>query len=525
MSTAVALNFPLHDRQFDAFESPATEILYGGAAGGGKSHLMRTVAITWCAEIPGLQVYLFRRISEDLIKNHVEGPKGLRAMLAPWERAKLVRIVEDEIRFWNGSKIYLCHCKDEKDRFKYLGAEIHVLLIDELTTFTEVIYRFLRSRVRAVGLKLPPKYVGRFPRILCSSNPGGIGHHWVKEAWLPHQVSMHMQLRKMPESEGGMIRQYIPARLSDNPSMAEDDPGYRARLRGLGSPALVKAMEEGDWSVVAGAFFPEFSTARHVIAPFEIPEHWVRIRAGDWGSAKPFCFGWYAVSDGALTIPEWHGWDNGPGPLTIPRGALVKYREWYGVESTPDGGFQPNVGLKLTAEEVADGIIERETSGKAADGSRIREKIDHAVLDPAAFARHAGPSIAERMAMRGAHFSPADNTRVASRGAMGGWDLLRSRLKGDADGLPMLYVFSTCEHTIRTLPAVPHDEHRPEDVDTESEDHAVDETRYACAARPWVRDPPKQREQRFPASSSCFSGQTIEEMIAAIRRARRGEAA
>jgi hypothetical protein len=494
-----ALNLPLHDRQFDAFESLATEILYGGAAGGGKSHLMRVTAVTWCAEIPGLQIYLFRRISEDLVKNHVEGPKGLRAMLAPWVNAGLCQIIEDEIRFWNGSKIYLCHCKDEKHRFKYLGAEIHVLIIDELTTFTETIYRFLRGRVRAVGLNLPAKYKGMFPRILCSSNPGGVGHHFVKEAFQPHQKAMHMQLRQMPDSEGGMVRQYIPAKLSDNPSMAQDDPGYRARLRGLGSPQLVRAMEDGDWNVIAGAFFPEFSTARHVIEPFTIPEHWLRFRAADWGSAKPFAIGWYAVSDGTFTIPQWDGWPDAPGPLVIPRGALIKYREWYGMQPG-----QPDVGLKLTAEEVADGIKEREQG----------EPIAFGVLDPAAFAHTSGPSIAEKMGGRKVYFQRADNTRVAAVGAMGGWDLVRSRLKGDIDTLPMLYVFSGCEHTIRTLPALQHDEHRVEDVDTDSEDHAGDETRYACASRPWVKKTPDEQKPKFPIDRS------VAEIIAARRRAR-----
>ena len=514
----VAIDLALHAQQGEAYQSAATEILYGGAAGGGKSHLMRVCAISWCAEIPGLQVYLFRRISDDLVKNHVEGPKGLRALLAPWERARLVRIVEDEIRFWNGSKIYLCHCKDEKDRFKYLGAEMHVLLIDELTTFTEVIYRFLRGRVRAVGLKVPPKYAGMFPRIMCGSNPGGVGHHFVKEFWQPHQVGLHMQIRQMPDSEGGMLRQYIPARLSDNPSMAEDDPGYRARLRGLGSPELVRAMEDGDWSVVSGAYFPEFSTSRHVIAPFAIPEHWVRLRAGDWGSAKPFCIGWYAVSDGAVTIPEWNGWSEMPGPLTIPRGALVKYREWYGVQRTDDGGFRPDVGLKLTAEEVADGILERETLGHDASGRPLLERIDFSVLDPGAFQHHSGPSIGERMATRKVYFQRADNTRIAARGALGGWDLVRSRLKGDESEIPMLFLFPNCEHTIRILPALQHDEHRPEDVNTASEDHAGDETRYACSARPWVREAPSQPERKFENSTDL----NVAEIIAARKRARRG---
>lgn len=510
----VTLDLHLHPQQGKAFRTEATEVLYGGAAGGGKSHLMRVCAIAWCTLIPGLQVYLFRRIRDDLVKNHIEGPKGLRAMLAPWVLAGIVQMVEDEVRFWNGSKIYLCHCKDEKDRFKYLGAEIHVLLIDELTTFTSVIYRFLRGRVRAVGLNLSAELRGSFPRILASSNPGGIGHHWVKEDFQPHQVAMHFQVRQMQDEEGGMRRQYIPARLVDNPSMTEDDPGYRARLRGLGSPQLVKAMEDGDWNVIAGAYFPEFSTARHVIQPFQIPDHWVRIRAGDWGSAKPFCIGWYAVSDGTLSIPQWDGWGNGQGPLLLPRGALVKYREWYGMQPG-----QPNVGLKMPAEAVADGILEREIVERLDDGAQVYEKIDTAVLDPSAFSADGGPSIAERMGNRGVYFAHADNKRVPDRGALGGWDLLRSRLVGDND-LPMLYLFSTCEHTIRTLPALQHDENRAEDVDSDGEDHAGDETRYACKARPWIRDQPQPKVQRFDQTSDL----NVTEIIAARRRTRRGEA-
>jgi len=308
-----------------------------------------------------------------------------------------------------------------------------------------------------------------------------------------------MQLRQMPDEEGGMVRQYIPAKLSDNPSMAQDDPGYRARLRGLGSPQLVRAMEDGDWNVISGAFFPEFSTSKHVLAPFAIPDHWLRFRAADWGSAKPFSIGWYAVSDGTLTIPSWDGWSECPGPLTIPSGALIKYREWYGMQPG-----QPDVGIKKTAEEVADGILAREKG----------EVIAFSVIDPAAFAHTSGPSIAEKMGGRGVYFGRADNTRIAAVGAMGGWDLVRARLKGDDEIVPMLYVFSTCEHTIRTLPALQHDEHRVEDVDTDGEDHAGDETRYACAARPWVKKPPADQKPTFPVDRS------VQEIIAARRRAR-----
>ena len=430
---------------------------------------MRAAAVVWCAEIPGLQVYLFRRIREDLIKNHMEGPKGFRALLAGWENAGWCKIVEDEIRFWNGSKIYLCHCKDEKDIYKYQGAEIHVLLIDELTHWHEKMYRFLRNRVRMVGVTVPTKYQGRFPRILCGANPGNIGHLWVKATFIVN--ALPLELRAMNDDEGGMLRQYIPARLDDNPSMTLDDPGYEKRLSGLGSAELVKAMRDGDWSVIEGAFFDCWSYERHVIKPFAIPDDWLRFRSADWGSAAPFSVGWWAVASNDYAF--------GSG-RTIPRGALVRYREWYGASS-------PNVGLKLTAEAVARGIKAKEAG----------EKIAYGVLDPAAFAVDGGPSIAQMMAREGVIFRPADNKRVSQKGALSGWDQMRARMVGDIEGRPMMYVFETCKDFIRTVPALQHDPDRPEDVDTDGEDHCGDEARYGCMSRPYI---PKTKEPERPTT-------------------------
>jgi hypothetical protein len=157
-------------------QSFATEILFGGAAGAGKSWFMRAVAIILCGLIPGLNVYLFRRIYDDLIKNHMEGTGGFPVMLAPLILSGHVKIVAEEIRFWNGSRIFLCHCEHEKHRFKYQGAEIHVLLIDELTMFTEVIYRFLRGRMRAPAWKSrsgPSTSSARSSASNCSQDPAG----------------------------------------------------------------------------------------------------------------------------------------------------------------------------------------------------------------------------------------------------------------------------------------------------------------------------------------------------------------
>lgn len=140
---------------------------------------------------------------------------------------------------------------------------------------------------------------------------------------------------------------------------------------------------------------------------------------------------------------------------------------------------EPNVGLRMTAEAIATGIKARE----ADDPQPVT-----GVADPAMFAEDGGPSIAHRMMGHGVVFRPADNKRVAGRGAMGGWDQVRARLEGDADGNPMLLLFSTSRDLIRTLPALQHDDARPEDVDSDMEDHAPDSCRYACMSRPFVRD-------------------------------------
>ncbi|WP_445222240.1 terminase [Bradyrhizobium sp. Pa8] len=518
-----ALRVHLWPKQWTAFLTEATEVLFGGAAGPGKSHLMRVAAIVWCSSIAGLQVYLFRRVREDLYKNHLEGPKGFRAMLAPLVHGGWCRIIGDEIRFWNGSRIYLCHCKAENDVYKYQGAEIHVLLIDELTHFSEAQYRFLRNRVRMVGITLPPEYVGKFPRILCGSNPGNTGHLWVKTTFITG--TMPLTIRRMPPSEGGMLRQFIPARLEDNPSMAKDDPSYTDRLAGLGSASLVKAMKDGDWDVVEGAFFDEWSNPQHVVAPFTLPRHWLRFRSGDWGSYSPFSIGWWAVVGDDYRLPVvGHGdqsdlsersdhrggrsgglhaglaVDGGRARSNLlPRGALVRYREDYGAK-----------GGKLTAEQVGARIVKLEKDDP---------KLSYGVLDPSTFKEDGGPSIAERINQvlikeKLVPFREADNTRVSraeSRdrgGPMSGWDGMRARLIGTAKrredgavdwsaGRPMLYVFATCVDFIRTVPVLQHDAARPEDLDTTGEDHAADDGRYACTSRPWVKSlTPAQKESR-----------------------------
>lgn len=304
-------------------------------------------------------------------------------------------------------------------------------------------------------------------QLLLTGNPGGPGQTWIKQRYIdPAPLGMKVLIRTLPNGKEHRFV-FIPSRVEHNRILLQSDPDYINRLYLVGSTELVNAWLKGDWDAIEGAFFPEFSTSKHVIAPIALPSHWTRFRAMDWGSAKPFSVGWYAVSDGELT--------------QFPRGALIKYREWYGVKTDARGEFQPNVGLKLTAEEVGAGILARETPS---------EKLEAGVLDPSAFSEDGGPSIANRL---GVIFRRADNKRVAQAGALGGWDQLRARLKGE-EGRPMLYFFSTCVHTIRTLPALQHDPQRAEDVDTDGEDHAPDETRYACMSRPWINAGAKSKQ-------------------------------
>ena len=245
----------------------------------------------------------------------------------------------------------------------------------------------------------------------------------------------------------------------------------------VGSKELIRAWLEGDWSAVQGAFFDNWRESRNVVEPFAIPEHWLRFTSMDWGFARPSSVGWWAVASD----------DTQKGDIIITRGALARYRELYTAAS-------PNVGLRMTSEELADKIRMMEML-PSRHGERAQyETIGYRVADPAIFASDGGPSIGERMAMKQVLQRPADNTRVGKSGAMGGWDQMRVRIDGEDEKRPMLVVFSTCKDFIRTVPVLQHDPSRPEDLDTSAEDHVGDETRYACLSRPWVASKPRQKQ-------------------------------
>lgn len=485
------MSLALHPRQSAAFVSRGTEVLYGGAAGGGKSHLDRVVAISWCKAIPGIQGYIFRRTFGEVYSEHMDGPSSFPVLLAPAIQMKKCKInySDNKIYFSNGSTIHLCHCQYEKDVYSYQSTEMHFLLIGEAGGWPKRMYTYLRSRVRMAGITLPERFraggmgydnivneYDLFPRVLLTANPGGIGHNWLKSGW----VDLGPGLHRMGKEDGGMVREYIPARLEDNPTLFEGDPAYEDRLSGMGSAALVKAMRDGDWNIVAGGAFDDlWKESVHVIQPFKIPHTWRVDRSFDWGSSKPFSVGWWAESDGTeatLSDGRRKSW---------PKGTLFRIGEWYGWP----GPGRDNEGIKLEDIDIGRGIAKLEKELCSTLG--IVQRVLPGPADSSIFDADPGKKSIAQNINTGYHgkegcsdvFTRADKSpgsRVRGLAVVRG--LLKASLAEHMEN-PGLFAFSTCRHGyIRTMPTLPRDPKNPDDVDTEAEDHCFDEVKYRATA-------------------------------------------
>ena len=424
---------------------PADIVVYGGARGGGKS--FAALGEFWChAEDwgPHAKGLMLRRSREDL-KDTIDVARQMYGSAAEWKDK------EKQFRFRNGAVFHMAYLENDADAMNYQGWSLTRVYVEELTQYPSSagIFRLFATLRTTSGARC---------QFRATCNPGGPGHHWVK-SW----IIDNGPYRPVKDLDTGLIRIFIPAKITDNPTLLSNDPNYVNRLRASGSPALVKAWLDGNWDIIEGAFFPEFDPTRHVITPPRIPLHWTRFRSMDWGSASPFSLGWWAVVQEDFIHDK----------RRIPKNAIIRYREWYGSSA-------PNKGLRLPADAVAKEVVRRET-----DGRGFREPIAYGILDPAAFQVVSGPSIGETFARHGVFFRRADNSRVSTAKRMGGWDQVRWRLRGDEEGDPMIFFVDHCKDAIRTLPMQRHDENRPEDLDTEGEDHAVDEIRYACMSRPF----------------------------------------
>lgn len=462
----------LHRKQTIAFTSQATEILYGGACGGGKSHLMRVKAIQYAMCIPNCKIYLIRRKGTDLIENHVDGETGFNGMLAEllddghvkWNQSKM------RFNFWNGSFIKLGHCQHEKDKTDYQGKEIHLLLIDELTHFTESIYRYLRGRCRASESVVNPHNLP-LPMILCGSNPGGVGHNWVKHSFVD-TCGLRLEPLQMPREEGGKLRQYIPATLDDNPSLDEEE--YMDTLSGVGSAEMVKALRDGSWDIAEGAMFADVWDARkHLVEPFQIPKTWRIDRTFDWGGTKPFAVPYFAESDGSVYIDS-----NGNEVHTI-KGDLFIIQEYYGWNGKPDEG------LNMLNADIGREVLEYDKAIKSQYGIKVRP----GAADGAIFhnSNGTGKSMYDDFRKVGCFWT--DNADKSPGSRVTGAQKLREYLVNATKyprEEPGIFIFNTTRQFPRTIPVLPRDPKKPNDVDTNAEDHYYDAVRYKILQKPVV---------------------------------------
>jgi hypothetical protein len=462
--------------QWEFCRCPVFEVFYGGARGGGKTDAVlgefSIHADKYKRDAIGLMI---RRSRAEL----VETIERSRAIYLPIG-AKFNE-TDKMWRFPNGARLRFAYLERDVDAESYQGHSYTRLYCEEIGNFPndKPILKLMATLRSGAGVPVGFRATG---------NPGGPGQGWVRSRYIdPAPLGWKI----IPDDRTGLERIYIPSRVADNKYL---DGGYVQRLRASGSDTLVRAWLDGDWSAIQDAFFTEWSNTKHVIPPFDVPADWLRFRSMDWGSASPFSVGWWAVVGDDYYLPaERDLVARADGGIHLPRGALVRYREWYGAEDK-----NKLKGLKLTAEEVADGIIKR-TGG---------EKIAYNVLPPDMLSQSGGPSLAERMLRHCGEgiFGPirkADNTRVPQKGAMGGWDQMRARLRG-INGVPGLYVFSTCTDFIRTVPYLQHDPDKPEDLQTESEDHVADECRYAVLSRPYI---PAPRKEDAPSTEQVFWGE------------------
>jgi hypothetical protein len=358
--------------------------------------------------------------------------------------------------FPSGSRISLGHCQYDGDEYNFQGKEYQLIGLDEAGQFLPKQILYLFSRCRSTDPTIPK-------RMRYASNPGGPAHQFLKDRFrieqyptgnitFGEQVKFDLGPVKIDEY---IYRVFIPAKLIDNPSLLQNDPAYVARLMQLPEIERMRLLE-GLWDAFEGQVFTELNREIHGYDPKKLtnfpPPEWERFRSFDWGYSQPGSVGWWAVD-----------YD----------GRLWRYKEWYiGKRDDQRGEW---VGLKMTDTEIARGIKEREKG----------EKMNPGPADPSIFhpKRHTkdqviGPPISETMANEGVYFIHGDNDRILGK------QQFHSRLRVGDDGEPMIKISLDCEHWWRTLPELHENPNKIEDVDTDSEDHSYDETRYACMSRP-----------------------------------------
>lgn len=391
------------------------EVMYGGAAGGGKSF-----AAVWHADwlsrrFPGHRTLILRSSFPELRRTIMIEARN-QISEGRW------RAADKEYVYENGSVVELGFCANEDDVRQYLSAQYECIIIDESTDLNGGIIEMLRSRIRTTAAK---RDLGVNPHLLLLTNPGGPGHEWHRDRYVESsEGGRFVVVYDDRDSQGrGRDRRvaFVPARVGDNPFIDSD---YTSNLVSISDPAKRAQYLDGDWSIVEGAFFSNFDPVLHVEEPFPIPPEWPIYGGYDWGFADPAVLLLAAVDfDGVLHVFH-EMYETG---LTA-REQASRFR------ST---GFRP---LMI----AADPSIWRESGV----GRPVSAQLTEAGMLP---------------------LRKASNERIA------GWNRVREYLELDQNlnDQPRLRIFSTCANLIRTLPILPRDPKKPEDIKNRTDDHCL----------------------------------------------------
>ena len=424
---------PQENVVFHANDGPQTEflaagerdVLYGGAAGGGKSYAMLVDPLRYAHKKAHRALILRRSMPE--LRELIDKSRELYPKAFPGCK---FREVEKLWNFPSGAKIEFGFLERDADVYRYQGQAYSWIGFDEITHLpTEFGWNYLASRLRTTDSSIETY-------LRCTANPGGVGAHWVKKRYIEPE-----EHNKSFIGKDGLTRKFIPAKLDDNPYLAQDGR-YEEMLKAL-PPIQRRQLLEGNWDVAEGAAFVEFDPTVHVIEPFFLPITWERVKGIDYGYSSESCCLWGAV-------------DRADGTLII-------YRELYKKNLT---GL--DLGRIITEMEIEDPFSVQ------------------GVLDTAAWARTGttGPTVGETLQQLGHKLRRADKNRI--QGKIQIHEYLKVQNSGSR---PKLQIFNTCPNLIRELQSIPLSKTKPEDVDTNASDHAYDALRYLIMSRPRINDP------------------------------------
>ena len=416
-------------KQEKFLKSDAFETLFGGAAGGGKSYGQLIDALLYALKYPKSKQIIFRSTFADLEKSLIRVSLDLYPLsIADYNSSK------HTWKFNNGSIIDFGYIQYEKDVYQYQSAEYDVIRFDELTHFTEFMYTYMISRCR--GANTYPK------RIKSSTNPGGVGHAWVKERFIDIGEPNVIHNCKLETGEE-VTRIFIPSLVTDNKFMLEYDPDYIKRLDALPEKER-KALKYGDWDIYDGMFFPEFKRSVHVIEPFKIPDNWNRYIAMDYGLDM------FAVLFVAIDT----------------KGKAYIYNEIH----------KSNLIVSEAVQTLKSYMRQN------------KYKYIYAPPDLWNRNRDTGKSTAELFWEGGIDLTKASNNRIAGWLNVKEWlriKKVRHEQTGELYEDSDLKIFSNCLNLIKYLPQLQHDEKEPNDVATEPHEptHITDALRYFCVSR------------------------------------------